>query len=68
MADVPSPSPSLPELGAPSADARLAMALHALGDLREQLQGAQRSLAGTIAELEGSLDLPDDLAPSTREG
>lgn len=51
---MPEPTPPqvpVPDLGAMSDDARLSLALHALAEVRQQLQGAQRTLAGSIAEL-----------------
>lgn len=63
------PKPGVvPDLGVLSDDARLTLALHALADVRAQLQGAQRTLAASMAEIaalggfDDELDRPADAA------
>ena len=53
------PAPSsvpLPDVGPLGDDARVALALHGLADVREQLLSAQRTLTGSIAELSAIAD------------
>ncbi|MEV4422605.1 hypothetical protein AB0L40_21905 [Patulibacter sp. NPDC049589] len=63
MAESTPPDLPVPGLGPVSDDARLSQALHALADLRTELQDAQRTLAGTIAQLAAIGGHPDDFAP-----
>lgn len=62
MDDRRTPADALPPIDPPSDDARVALALHALADLRVQLQGAQRGVAGSVAALSG-VSGPDDAVP-----
>jgi hypothetical protein len=56
----PSRSPDeVPDPGEPGEEARRSPALHALADVRRQLQSAQRTLAGSMAEI-AALDGADD--------
>ncbi|WP_026911752.1 hypothetical protein [Patulibacter minatonensis] len=56
----------VPDLRGLSDDARLTLALHALDDVRRQLQSAQRTLAGSMAEI-AALGGFDDELPDDRE-
>jgi hypothetical protein len=59
MSDATSHPADVPDPGPISADARLCLALQTLGDLRAQLDDAQRSLAGSIAQLATIAGVPD---------
>ena len=58
MADLRPSDIPMPDLGPLGRDAQIALALHGIADVREQLLAAQRTLAGSIAVLSELVDGP----------